>query len=146
MNGLSLLRGLVQTERYNRAVNKVRRYRCSYIEPEDLVSEFNVGMLEAAKSVDLDRGDPMEYLISRGMWHVRRAIRKECNHNIIEECLVCGRVRPYRTEPCARCQSKNFLFHPRLLALVLTEDESVTVPQSMEARWSGLRGKACAKP
>lgn len=111
-----LLKRLVNSNRYQQATNRVRRYN-SPVGKDDLVAEFNLGVMLATKDVKMNVGDPMEYIIFRGMKHVQMAIRTACNKHMLEECLNCGKVRPYRQAECYTCKERNFLVHPRVLPL-----------------------------
>jgi hypothetical protein len=115
-----LIHQMLTSPRYGQAIGKVMSYQFVMgknpaIDRNDLVGEFHRGVAMALKEVRLDIGDPMEYLIARGVLWVKRVVRKECNHTFIEECIICGKVRPYRQEPCYTCGGIDFLISPRFV-------------------------------
>lgn len=117
---------LLASDRYHKATLAVRTYRCS-VHPDDLVGEFNRGIARALHSVKMDIGDPMEYLISRGFRHVQTIVSQTLNEGVIEECLVCGKSRPYRRNPCYTCGNRNFILHPRFISLLQKDDGSLVI-------------------
>lgn len=125
-----LLMRLLESPRYHQAKHSAVRYNCP-LEKDDIVAEFHRGVLEASQYVKMDVGDPMEYLISRGLLWVKRCVRKELTNKYLEECMVCGKMRPYRQEGCARCGSRDFLLHPRLLPLVIQQNGTVRRPEGL---------------
>ena len=129
----------MQTERYRRACGKVRSYRCP-VEPDDLVCEFHVGMLEAARRAELDRGDPVEYVVSQAIFRVKQVVRRACNHEMLEECLGCGVIRPHRWGPCRKCGLSNFALHSRTVPLEIGDDGQI-VPKGQAVCKTGGGGK-----
>lgn len=132
-----LLDELVQSKRYSQMVGRVNHFatKQQHIEREDLIGEFNRGLCVAVQSVKMNIGDPMEYLLSRGYRHVQHVVQTVLNHETLEECLDCGKSRPYRPNPCYTCNGKNFLIHPRYVALTVGDGEQVHIPTAMLARW-----------
>ncbi|MFA5936711.1 MAG: hypothetical protein WC822_02420 [Candidatus Paceibacterota bacterium] len=133
-----LVAKLISHPRYQQARGAARSYNCP-VSREDLEAELNRGIAMALQNVDLERGDPMEYLLSRGMLWVKRVVRAECNHNVIEECIICGKVRPYRQEPCSKCGGRDFILHPRFLPFVLDGHGKVRQPGEDSCKTFGGR-------
>ena len=95
-------------------------------------------MCKGLLDVDMDKGNPMEYLIAKGVWAVKQAVRTVLNHEIIEECLTCGKRRPYRQEKCYTCHGLNFVIHPRYIELVIKATGEIEEPERTQARWRGI--------
>lgn len=125
-----LVERLVGSPRYSQLRGKVKSFygSRSIVDPDDIEGELNLGIMKALQSVKMNVGDPMEYLLNRGYRHVQMHISAVTNAGVIEECLVCGKQRPYRRNPCYTCDSRNFLIHPRFVPLLTDDDGSVTLP------------------
>lgn len=123
-----LVERVLASSRLQQLKGRIKKYRCP-VETEDLEAELNVGIVEALRSVKMNVGDPMEFLLSRGHRHVQSVVSAALNHGILEECLVCGKERPYRRNPCYTCGSKNFLIHPRYVPLLVDDDGAEVLPE-----------------
>ena len=60
-----------------RLVRMVAYYgRCCHEDPDDLLQEAWIGLLEALREVDLGIGSPEQYLIQRARWRVLDAVKR----------------------------------------------------------------------
>lgn len=122
----TLLDRLMASDRYKKALGGIHKYSHPRGDYDDLVGIFNEGLMMGLESVNLKVGDPMEYLIYRGYAYMRTQIRNECNKTMLEECVNCGNIRPFRGGKC-KCGCKDFIYHSRLTYIVVKDGE-VTVP------------------
>ena len=120
----SLLDRLMCSDRYKQALGGIHKYHHPRGEYGDLVGIFNEGLMMGLESVDLDKGDPMEYLIYRGYAYMRTQIRNECNKTMIEECTSCGKLRPFRGGKCT-CGNNEFHLHSRMIYIVVQDGEAM---------------------
>lgn len=115
-----MVEDLLKSVRYRQVRGKVRQMAAE--DADDLEAELNLGIAVAMYEVKPNVGDPREYLLNRGWWHVHNKVRGKLNQSVQQECMVCGKLRPYRREPCYTCGHSNFLLHPRYLPFLLEEN------------------------
>lgn len=60
------------------------------VEDEDLKQEFLIGVALSIGKAELDIGDPIEYIISQGVYRVRSYLRKHIIQSTSQVCLDCG--------------------------------------------------------
>ncbi len=91
----------------------ISRYlgRNRQVENEDLKQEFLIGVALSIKKCRLDIGDPIEYLVSQGIFKVRTCLRSKITTNTIQVCLECGYItRLHMVDNhyiCRKCGSMN---------------------------------------
>lgn len=93
--------------RVSKYLNKNRQ-----VDNEDIKQEFVIGVALRIADVKMDIGDPIEYLVSGGVYRVRSYFRKMVIQNTIQICGDCGnksrlnRVSDGRYQ-CKKCGSIN---------------------------------------
>lgn len=80
-------------------------------EDEDLKQEFLIGVALSISKADLTIGDPIEYIISQGVYRVRSYLRKHIMQNTTQICGDCGyesRLNRVGSQYiCKKCGSNN---------------------------------------
>jgi transposase-like protein len=67
-------------------------------ENDDVSQEFMIGVAHAISEVDMSIGNPIIYLINKGIWKVRSYFRQQVFGNTKQTCLDCGHTcRPTKT-------------------------------------------------
>jgi hypothetical protein len=81
------------------------------VEDEDLKQEFLIGVALSISKANLEIGNPIEYIISQGVFRVRSYLRKHIIQNTIQICGDCGyESRLNRVDNqyiCKKCGSIN---------------------------------------
>ncbi|WP_199615044.1 hypothetical protein [Paenibacillus alkalitolerans] len=92
---------------------KLQRYFApgmSYADRDDIRQVFLIGCYQAILEARLDIGDPMAFILNKGLWAVADAIRREGKKELQQECSNCQTVsRPNRVRGqyvCRRCGSQ----------------------------------------
>lgn len=62
------------------------------VDNDDLRQEFMIGVAFAIPKCDVDIGNPIEYLISQGVYRVRSCMRGKIMKNTVQICRECGTV------------------------------------------------------
>ena len=82
------------------------------VEDEDLKQEFLIGVALSISKANLEIGNPIEYIISQGVYRVRSYLRKHIIQNTTQVCNDCGyesrlnRINNHQYE-CKKCGSHN---------------------------------------
>lgn len=101
---------LVKTQFMGR---RIGRYlgRNRQVENDDVKQEFLIGIAESIPKARLDMGDPIEFIISRGIYRVRGYMRKHIKQGTMQTCSDCGhktRINMVNGRyECKRCGSIN---------------------------------------
>lgn len=94
----------------NRRIGKYL-HKNRMVEDDDLRQEFLIGVGLAIPKARLDIGDPIEYLISQGIYRVRSYLRKNIIKNTSQVCNDCGYITRLNMIDgqyvCKRCGSTN---------------------------------------
>ena len=104
----------IRTEYMNK---RIGRYldRNRQAENDDLKQEFMIGVALSIKKASLDIGDPIEFLVAQGVYHVRTYLRSKIITNTAQVCMDCGCVsrlnRINGMYICKRCGSSNIETH-----------------------------------
>lgn len=81
------------------------------VEDEDLKQEFLIGVALSISKANLEIGDPIEYIISQGIYRVRSYLRKNIIQNTTQICNDCGYEsrlnRVGNQYECKKCGSHN---------------------------------------
>ena len=105
-NLIAHIRDNVMRRRIGRFIHKNRQ-----VEDEDIRQEFMIGVALAIPKADLTIGNPIEYIISQGIYRVRSYFRKHVIQNTTQICKDCGfesRLnRVGNTYRCKKCGSDN---------------------------------------
>lgn len=105
-NLLIYIRNNVMSRRIGRFLSRNRQ-----VENEDLKQEFMIGVALAIQKCDMEIGDPLEYLISQGVYRVRSCLRGNIIKNTVQVCKECGSItRLNRIDNeyiCKKCGSNN---------------------------------------
>lgn len=105
-NLIAHIRDNVMRRRIGRFIHKNRQ-----VEDEDIRQEFMIGVALAIPKADLTIGNPIEYIISQGIYRVRSYFRKHVIQNTTQICRDCGfesRLnRVGNTYRCKKCGSDN---------------------------------------
>lgn len=109
-NAEELLIVEIQNRFMNKRIHKYL-YKNRIVEDEDLKQEFLIGVGLAIKKARIDIGDPIEYLISQGVYRVRSYLRKHIIQNTTQTCGDCGYTTRLNMVDgqyiCKRCGSNN---------------------------------------
>ncbi len=79
------IRDKYMMKRISKYINKNRQ-----VDNDDIKQEFLIGVGLSIQKVSLGIGDPVEYLISNGIWRVRSYMRKHIVQNTLQVCDDCG--------------------------------------------------------
>lgn len=60
------------------------------VEDDDLKQEFMIGVALSIYKADLTIGDPIEYIMSQGVFRVRAYLRKNIMTSVNQVCMDCG--------------------------------------------------------
>lgn len=105
-NLIAHIRDNVMRRRIGRFIHKNRQ-----VEDEDIRQEFMIGVALAIPKADLTIGNPIEYIISQGIYRVRSYFRKHVIQNTTQICRDCGYEsrlnRVGNTYRCKKCGSDN---------------------------------------
>lgn len=105
-NLIAHIRDSVMRRRIGRFIHKNRQ-----VEDEDIRQEFMIGVALAIPKADLTIGNPIEYIISQGIYRVRSYFRKHVIQNTTQICRDCGYEsrlnRVGNTYRCKKCGSDN---------------------------------------
>ena len=81
------------------------------VEDEDLKQEFMIGVALSINKADLEIGNPVEYIMSQGIYRVRAYLRKHIIQNTTQICHDCGyesRLNKVGNQYiCKKCGSTN---------------------------------------
>lgn len=105
-NLIAHIRDNVMRRRIGRYIHKNRQ-----VEDGDIRQEFMIGVALAISKADLTIGNPIEYIISQGIYRVRSYFRKHIMQNTTQVCRDCGyesRLNKVgNTYQCKKCGSTN---------------------------------------
>lgn len=100
----------IRDSEMNRRIGKYL-HRNRQCEDEDLRQEFLIGVALSISKADLEIGDPIEYIISQGVYRVRSYLRKHIIKNTTQICKECGYEsrlnRVGNHYECKKCGSSN---------------------------------------
>lgn len=65
-------------------------YRNRQVENEDIEQEFMIGVALNIHKAKLDIGDPIEYLVSQGVYRVRSYLKSNIIKGTTQTCMMCG--------------------------------------------------------
>lgn len=86
-------------------------YKNRQADADDIKQEFMIGVALSVHKADLDVGDPIEYLISQGVWRVRSYVRSQILKSTTMTCCDCGNVSRLNMYSgrysCKKCGSSN---------------------------------------
>jgi hypothetical protein len=105
-NLIAFIRDNEMRKRISKYLRKNRQ-----VEDEDLKQEFLIGVALNISKASLEIGDPIEYIISQGIYRVRSYLRKHIIQNTTQICKDCGyesrlnKVGNYYE--CKKCGSHN---------------------------------------
>lgn len=109
-NLLIYIRNNIMNRRISRYLSKNRQ-----VENDDLRQEFMIGVALAIPKCSMDIGDPIEYLLSQGVYRVRSCLRGNIIKNTVQICKECGAVtrlnRISNEYICKKCGSNNIETH-----------------------------------
>lgn len=123
---------IIKLMQENRYINVVSRYLYAnrLLEPDDVRSEFWLGVVLALPKVNPFIGDPLFYLAWCGMKRVRCQLRAVISKGVRASCRDCNWVgRLYLVDNiyvCRKCGSQAIETHQReinITSLVLTKDQ-----------------------
>lgn len=88
-------------------------YKNRQADAEDIKQEFMIGVALNIHKADIDIGDPIEYLISQGIWRVRSYIRSQILKSTTMVCCDCGNVSRLNMidgkYSCKKCGGNNIV-------------------------------------
>lgn len=100
----------IRDDEMNRRIGKYL-HRNRQCEDEDLRQEFLIGVALSIAKADLEIGDPIEYIMSQGVYRVRSYLRKHIIKNTTQICRDCGYEsrlnRIGNHYECKKCGSSN---------------------------------------
>lgn len=93
---------LIKRLRKNGAMKQLSRYlyRNRLLEPDEVRGEFWLGIARGLNQVKYDIGNPLQYLIQRGLWQVQSALRRMIGKGVFYRCGECGYEGRLRKIPC----------------------------------------------
>ena len=106
---------LIHTLNDNGAMKQLSKYLYlnRLLEPDDVRAEFWFGVAKAIPQVKSEIGNPIQYLIKRGIWQVRSALRQAISKDVFYRCPECGTVAPLRRTTdkmeCRKCGSEDLM-------------------------------------
>lgn len=87
------------------------RGRNVLVDNDELRQEFLIGCICALDNVRIDVGNPIRYLIQKGVWAALEYIRKQMGNGVRMHCIRCGRIGRIHTDrgmwKCPKCGSLN---------------------------------------
>jgi ribosomal protein S27AE len=104
---------LIKYIRDNEMQKRISKYlhKNRQVEDEDLKQEFLIGVALNISKADLEIGNPIEYIISQGIYRVRSYLRKHIIQNTTQICGDCGYEsrlnRVGNQYVCKKCGSTN---------------------------------------
>lgn len=72
---------------------------------DDQMSRFMQGLFYGLCSVQWDRGDPIAYMVNKGLWVVRTYQYRAMGKRIIRRCATCGAVLKMSQKACHNVES-----------------------------------------
>lgn len=84
-NLITYIRDNLMRSRIGRYLHKNRQ-----VEDEDLKQEFMIGVALSIERADLEVGNPIEYILSQGVYRVKSYFRRHIIKNTTQICLDCG--------------------------------------------------------
>lgn len=103
-NLITYIKNNLMKRRISRYLHKNRQ-----VEDEDLMQEFMIGAALSIRKADLDIGDPIEYILSQGVYRVKSYFRKNILKNTTQVCRECGHEsrlhKVGNTYVCRKCGS-----------------------------------------
>lgn len=82
---LEEIRTSVMPRRISRYINRNRQ-----VDNDDVRQEFMIGVALAIRNVNIETGDPIEYIISNGVYRVRSFARSSILKSTMQVCRDCG--------------------------------------------------------
>lgn len=78
----------------NNYMRRIGRYlnKNRLVDNDDIKQEFMIGVAFAISKCELDIGNPIEYLVSQGVYRVRSFMRGNIIKNTVQVCRECGTV------------------------------------------------------
>lgn len=78
----------------NNYMRRIGRYlnKNRLVDNDDIKQEFMIGVAFAINKCELDIGNPIEYLVSQGVYRVRSFMRGNIIKNTVQVCRECGTV------------------------------------------------------
>lgn len=78
----------------NNYMRRIGRYlnKNRLVDNDDIKQEFMIGVAFAIGKCELDIGNPIEYLVSQGVYRVRSFMRGNIIKNTVQVCRECGTV------------------------------------------------------
>ena len=122
---------LVKLIQDNGYVHSISRYLYTnrLLEPDDVQSEFWMGVILALPKVNTAIGDPLYYLTWRGVNRVKSQLRKKIGKGVQAQCNECGWVgRLYRKDnsyECRKCGSKELTTRQKEINLTSLTSQSM---------------------
>ena len=104
---------LIAHIRDNEMKKRISKYlhRNRQVEDEDLKQEFLIGVALSISKASLEIGNPVEYIISQGVYRVRSYLRRHIIQNTTQICKDCGyesRLNKVDNHyECKKCGSHN---------------------------------------
>lgn len=101
-----IIKQLMADPRTRGAVYNLRK-RSPALDGDDVDAVFWLGVLVGLDHVKHDIGDPMAYLVQRGVWQVKSAVREELGRKVVQHCSHCGQIngRYVYSRQCTKCGS-----------------------------------------
>lgn len=105
-NLIAYIRDNEMRKRISKYLHKNRQ-----VEDEDLKQEFLIGVALNISKANLEIGNPIEFIISQGVYRVRSYLRKHIIQNTTQICMDCGYEsrlnRIVNQYECKKCGSHN---------------------------------------
>ena len=113
---------LIKENGYMKCINRYL-YMNRLLEPDDIKSEFWMGVILALPKVKTDIGDPLYYLSWQGVNRIKGELKSKIGKGVQFTCLTCGWVgRLYRKNheyQCRKCGSTDYETHQKEVSMTI---------------------------
>jgi len=103
---------LLKQDQYMRALSRYLHLN-RLLEPDDVKSEFWIGVVLALPKCNPDLGDPLHFLSWSGINRVKGQLRKKITRGVVMKCIDCGytgninKNKRTHTYECPTCKGTN---------------------------------------
>ena len=94
-------------DRYGNSLS--HRYNNPITDPDEIVSEFLVGVWQSMGGADLELGDPIAFLAWSGRKRVSSFLRSRLRRRVRQTCTRCGRETVLTNHACKKCAGVDFV-------------------------------------
>lgn len=116
-------------EGYTQQLNRYL-HRNRLLDPEDIQSEFWIGVIQSIPKVSNDIGNPLQFLTFKGLCNVKSVMRIVIKRKVFYTCYSCGSIGniQHHDRKCPKCQSENI----HTLQYEINQTETISEPVTLE--------------